>query len=108
MRGQRGWVGIVAAGSLGVALMLQANSAVTTAQINTALQDSALPMGGAPNFDSGYGFIQADAALALLPPAASAPAINSSTSGGGGGLDEIALLGLVAALLLRRRRTACA
>jgi Subtilase family len=92
------------------ALMMQANSAATTAQINAALQDSALPMGGALNFDSGYGFIQADAALALLPPAASAPAANPTTtghSGGGGSLDEIALLGLGAALLLRRRRAAC-
>jgi hypothetical protein len=92
------------------ALMMQANSAVTTAQINTALQDSALPMGGAPNFDSGYGFIQADAALALLP-AATVPAANSTTaghSGGGGSLDQIGLLGLGAALLARRRRAACA
>jgi len=51
------------------ALMMQANPAVTAGQINAALQDSALPMSAAPNFDSGYGFIQADAALALLPPA---------------------------------------
>ena len=51
------------------ALMWQANPAVTAAQIDAALQDSALVMGGALNNDSGYGFIQADAALALLPPA---------------------------------------
>ncbi|MFI4889462.1 MAG: S8 family serine peptidase [Steroidobacterales bacterium] len=54
------------------ALMLQANPAVTPAQIYQALQQSALPMtgsGSTPNFYSGYGFIQADAALALLPPA---------------------------------------
>jgi hypothetical protein len=51
------------------ALMLQANPAVTAAQINAALQASASPMGGGLNDDSGYGFIQADAALALLPPA---------------------------------------
>ena len=50
------------------ALMLQANSGVTPAQIYRALQTSALPMGGTiPNYTSGYGFIQADAALALLP-----------------------------------------
>ena len=50
------------------ALMLQANSAATPAQIYKALQNSALPMGGTiPNYASGYGFIQADAALALLP-----------------------------------------
>ena len=52
-----------------VALMLQANPAVTQAEITAALQDSALPMGGGVNDDSGYGFIQAQAALALLPPA---------------------------------------
>jgi hypothetical protein len=51
------------------ALMLQANPAVTAAQIDAALQSSALPMGGGLNEDSGYGFVQADAALALLPPA---------------------------------------
>jgi hypothetical protein len=61
------------------ALMMQANSAVTAVQINAALQDSALPMAGALNFDSGYGFIQADAALALLPPAAPALAVNPAT-----------------------------
>jgi hypothetical protein len=49
------------------ALMLQANSAATPSQIYTALRDSALPMSAAtPNFNSGYGFIQADAALARL------------------------------------------
>ena len=50
------------------ALMMQANPAVTAAQIDAALQDSALLMGSGLNNDSGYGFIQADAALALLPP----------------------------------------
>jgi Subtilase family len=50
------------------ALMLQANPAVTAAQIYAALRNSALAMGTSPNFDSGYGFVQADAALALLPP----------------------------------------
>ena len=53
------------------ALFLQANSAATPTQIYGALRNSALPMTGAtPNFNSGYGFIQADAALALIPPAA--------------------------------------
>jgi hypothetical protein len=48
-------------------LMLQANTAATPTQIYTALRNSALPMSGTtPNFNSGYGFIQADAALALL------------------------------------------
>jgi hypothetical protein len=53
------------------ALMLQANSNLTPAQIHGALQTSALPMGATtPDFFSGYGFIQADAALATLPPGA--------------------------------------
>jgi hypothetical protein len=53
------------------ALMLQANSAVTPAQIYQALRTSALAMGSpTPNFESGYGFVQADAAFALLPQVA--------------------------------------
>jgi hypothetical protein len=54
------------------ALMLQANSAVTPSGIYGALRASALPMGGGatPNFNSGYGLVQADAAIALLPPGA--------------------------------------
>ena len=53
------------------ALMLQANAAATPAEIYAALQHSAASMavsGPVPNYASGYGFIQADAALALLPP----------------------------------------
>jgi hypothetical protein len=50
------------------ALMLQANPAVTPTQIYQALRNSALPMATpSPNFESGYGFIQADAAFALIP-----------------------------------------
>ena len=53
------------------ALMLQANAADTPTQIYAALRNSALSMGtSTPNFNSGYGFIQADAALALLAPGA--------------------------------------
>ena len=53
------------------ALMLQANPAVTPTQIYQALQNSALPMATpSPNVNSGYGFIQADAAFALLPQVA--------------------------------------
>jgi hypothetical protein len=53
------------------ALMLQANSALTPTQIYGALRSSALAMGATtPDFSSGYGFIQADAALKLLPPGA--------------------------------------
>ena len=55
------------------ALMLQANPAVTPAQIYQALRASALPMDTvSPNFDSGYGFVQADAAFALIPQVAPA------------------------------------
>jgi hypothetical protein len=53
------------------ALMLQANPAATPAQIYQALRTSALPMAStSPNYDSGYGFVQADAALALMPQVA--------------------------------------
>ena len=53
------------------ALMLQSNSAVTAAQVLDALRMSASAMGATtPDFLSGYGFIQVDAALAKLPPAA--------------------------------------
>jgi hypothetical protein len=68
------------------ALILEANAAATPAQIAAALRSSALPMGGAAgfNFTSGFGFVQADAALGLIPPAAptlaAAPA--SITAGG--------------------------
>jgi hypothetical protein len=51
------------------ALMMQANRAVTPTQIYTALRSSASPMGASsPNYNSGYGFVQAVASLALLPP----------------------------------------
>jgi hypothetical protein len=51
------------------ALMLQANSSLTPAQIYGALQSTALSMASpSPDALSGYGFIQADAALAALPP----------------------------------------
>jgi len=51
------------------ALMRQANGALTPTQIYAALRSSAAPMSGnTPNFNSGYGFVQAAAALALLPP----------------------------------------
>jgi hypothetical protein len=61
------------------ALMLQANSTLTAPQIYTALQKTALAMGNTPpDYASGYGFIQADVALAALPPAA--PALTFSNS----------------------------
>ena len=52
------------------ALMLQANSTLTPTQIYGALQSSALPMSTTASDLSGSGFIQADAALAALPPGA--------------------------------------
>jgi hypothetical protein len=65
------------------ALMLQANPSLTPAQIYGALQSTALPMpvGGNPTPDylSGHGFIQADAALAALPPGPPALALAAST-----------------------------
>ncbi len=70
------------------ALMRQANSAVTPAQIYGALQSTALPMpvGGNPTPDnlSGYGFIQADAALAALPPGPPALELAASSITAGG------------------------
>ena len=58
------------------ALMLQANPALTPSQIFTALQRTALTMGGGLNYDDGYGFIQIDAAVAQS--AAAAPTISIS------------------------------
>ena len=53
------------------ALILQANPAVTPAEIYLALRTSALPMATpSPSVDSGYGFVQADAAFALIPQVA--------------------------------------
>jgi hypothetical protein len=52
------------------ALMLQANSSLTPAQIYTALQTTALPMTNTTADLAGSGFIQADAALATLAPGA--------------------------------------
>ncbi len=63
--------------------MLQANPAVTPAEIFQALHTSALPMATpSPNFQSGYGFVQADAAFALSPevvPAAPTLTLASSS-----------------------------
>jgi subtilisin family serine protease len=61
------------------ALMLQANPTVSAGQILQFLRSSATAMGGnAPNYDSGYGFLQVDAAMALLP--AGAPVIKLASS----------------------------
>jgi hypothetical protein len=67
------------------ALMMQANSGLTPAQIVGAMQSTALPMGTTtPDFNSGYGFIQADAALATLPPGAPTLSFNNTSVTAGG------------------------
>jgi hypothetical protein len=65
------------------ALMLQANPALTPAQIYDALRNSALAMDStSPNFDSGYGFVQADTAFVVpvLSVAANEVAVGGSTT----------------------------
>jgi hypothetical protein len=66
------------------ALMLQWNSTLTPAQIYNALQTTALPMASpSPDNLSGYGFIQADAAvasLAALPLQPGPPALTLAAS----------------------------
>ncbi len=52
------------------ALFLQANPALTLTQLYDALSQTALPMGAPiPNYASGYGFVQANAAAAMITPA---------------------------------------
>jgi len=64
------------------ALMLQANPAATPAEIYQSLRTSALPMATpSPNYESGYGFVQADAAFALMPQVApAAPTLTLASS----------------------------
>jgi len=65
------------------ALMLQAKPAATPTEIYQALQASALPMAAAsPNQQSGYGFIQANTALAVptLTLGSSTVAVGGSTT----------------------------
>jgi hypothetical protein len=51
------------------ALMLQANSGLTPTQIYDAMRNTAAAMDNpSPDYATGYGFIQAGAALAALPP----------------------------------------
>jgi hypothetical protein len=58
------------------ALMMQANAAATPALIYSSLRNSATPMSGAtPNFNSGYGFIRADAAMVVPTLILAAPSI---------------------------------
>ena len=65
------------------ALALQASPSATPTQIYGSLRSSALPMSSTtPNFNSGYGFIQADAALVVptLTLAATSIPLGSSTT----------------------------
>jgi len=65
------------------ALLLQANPALTPTQVYQTLRNSAVPMATpSPNFQSGYGFVQANAAFALSPevvPAAPTLSLASSS-----------------------------
>jgi subtilisin family serine protease len=62
------------------ALMRQANPAVTATQILQSLRSTAEAMGTTtPNYDSGYGFLQVDAAMASLPAAAPVLTLSSSS-----------------------------
>jgi uncharacterized membrane protein YgcG len=101
------------------ALMQQANGALTPTQIYMALRSSASPMGNtSPNDLSGWGFVQADMALAAAGGPVSSSSSSSSSGGsssggsssggsgkgGGGGLDVLTLLALAGVLLARRVR----
>jgi hypothetical protein len=67
------------------ALMLQSNAAVTPAQIHGALRMSAAAMTATPpDFRSGYGLIQADAALALQAPTAPTLTLGAASIVAGG------------------------
>jgi hypothetical protein len=97
------------------ALLLQARPTATPAQIYSALRATTLNMGSAGfDFDTGYGFIQADAALDELAGAVagggSAVTTAATSSGGGGGgalgLPELVLMGLVWFALTRPRISA--
>jgi hypothetical protein len=88
------------------ALFLQYNPALTPAQIYQALRTSADPMGTTvPNYDTGYGFVRADQALAQLP-APKAAASSASSQGGGGAFDllTLAVLAALSAACIPRAR----
>jgi hypothetical protein len=99
------------------AMMLQSSSSATPEQIYAALRTTALPMtANAPDYNSGYGFIQADAAYTALASSgsggsSSSSSVSSSSSsssaasasapsggGGGGSMGYLMLLGLGAFL----------
>jgi hypothetical protein len=96
------------------ALLLQADSTLTPAQIYGALQSTALPMANtSPDVNTGYGFIQADMSFSSLGLKAPAAPVTGSTQpttparSGGGTMDRFVLLvlgGLGLARLLQQRR----
>jgi subtilisin family serine protease len=61
------------------ALFLQANPALTLTQLYSALSQTAVPIGAAPNASAGWGFVQADAAAGMIP--ATIPAAPTLTLG---------------------------
>ena len=73
------------------ALMLQANSTVTPTAIYGALRSTAVPMpvttaagcSTSPNYCSGYGFVQAGAALSSMPPGAPTLTLSSKSIAAG-------------------------
>jgi hypothetical protein len=87
------------------ALLMQYNSTLTPAQLYAALRSSASAMGTVPNYNSGFGFIQADVAIAQVS-AGPAPPVSQKSSGGGG-LDGATLLALASLVVLQILRTAC-
>ena len=91
------------------ALLRQANSSLTPTQVYSALRTTAAAMGGnAPNDQSGYGFVQAEAAFAALPAAPPPSPSPPSSHGGGGSLDLVSLLLLAAAATrVLTRRLSC-
>lgn len=97
------------------ALMFQVDSTLTPAQIYGALQSTALPMANtSPDANTGYGFIQADAAYSSLglgaPPVtvASTPSSPGSKGGGGGAIDGVVLFVLGSFGLARLLQQRCA
>lgn len=101
------------------ALLLQAYPSATPEQVYAAMRSSAVPMGTAPSYNSGYGFIQAGAALKALASSLSSSGTSASSSssstpgaaaaqtatgtGGGGSLGLITLLLLGGLIPVARR-----
>jgi subtilisin family serine protease len=62
------------------ALLRQANPALTPSEVYEALEDTAAAMGSStPNYESGYGFIDVEAAVAALPAGPPVLKLASST-----------------------------